>query len=288
MSRSASARAAGVAATATAAAVLLAACGSPSERSDDGGGEDGLTTLRVGATPVPHAEILEFVDENLAADAGLAIEVQEYTDYNQPNAALAEGDLDANYYQTVPFLEEYLAGNPDADLSWVSDVHVEAFGIYSAEIEDLADLPEGAQIGVPNDAANMARALDLLAAEDVITLAEDAGGTPSIDDIEDNPLDATITPVEAAQLPRSLQDLDAAVVNGNYALEAGLPESANALAWESSEDNPYANGLVVRSEDADSEAVATLDELLHSDEVRSFMEERWQGIVIPAEAAPSE
>jgi D-methionine transport system substrate-binding protein len=122
----------------------------------------------------------------------------------------------------------------------------------------------------------------------VITLAEDAGGTPSIDDIEDNPLDATITPVEAAQLPRSLQDLDAAVVNGNYALEAGLPESANALAWESSEDNPYANGLVVRSEDADSEAVATLDELLHSEEVRSFMEERWQGIVIPAEAAPSE
>ncbi|WP_304454166.1 MetQ/NlpA family ABC transporter substrate-binding protein [Nocardiopsis sp. YSL2] len=289
MIRSASARAAGVAATATAAAVLLAACGSPSERSEGGGdGGEGLTTLRIGATPVPHAEVLEFVDDNLAEDAGLSVEVVEYTDYNQPNAALAEGELDANYYQTVPFLEEYLEGNPEADLSWVSDVHVEAFGIYADEIDDLADLPEGAQIGVPNDAANMARALDLLAAEDVITLSEDAGGTPSIDDIDDNPLDVTVTPVEAAQLPRSLQDLDAAVVNGNYALEADLPETANALAWESSEDNPYANGLVVRSEDAGSEGVAALDELLHSDEVRAFMEERWQGIVIPAEGAPSE
>ncbi|RKS09935.1 D-methionine transport system substrate-binding protein [Nocardiopsis sp. Huas11] len=289
MIRSASTRAAGVAATVTAAALLLSACGSPSERGEGGGAdEEGLTTLRIGATPVPHAEILEFVDENLAADAGLSVEVVEYTDYNQPNAALAEGELDANYYQTVPFLEEYLEGNPDADLSWVSDVHVEAFGIYADEVDDLADLPEGAQIGVPNDAANMARALDLLAAEDVITLSEDAGGTPSVDDIEDSPLGVSVTPVEAAQLPRSLEDLDAAVVNGNYALEAGLPESANALAWESSEDNPYANGLVVRSEDAGSEDLATLDELLHSDEVRDFMEERWQGIVIPAEGTPSE
>ena len=282
-------RTAGAAALAAAA---LAACGSPSERAEQSTGEDGLTVLRVGATPTPHAEILQFIDENLAEDAGLRLEIVEYTDYNQPNAALAEGELDANYYQTGPFLEEYLAGNPDADLSYVSDVHLEAFGVYSQDITDLADLPDGAEIGVPNDASNMGRALRLLDDAGVITLAEDAGDSPTADDIEDDPLNVTITPVEAAQLPRSLQDLDAAVVNGNYALEADLPETANALAWEETEDNPYANGLVVRSQDAGAEDVVLLDDLLHSPEVRDFMEERWQGIVIPVggdqgEPAPS-
>ncbi|MEU0489589.1 MetQ/NlpA family ABC transporter substrate-binding protein [Nocardiopsis sp. NPDC006139] len=263
------------------AAAVLAACGSPSERAEEGTDAEGLTVLRVGATPTPHAEILQFIDENLAADAGLRLEIVEYTDYNQPNAALAEGELDANYYQTVPFLEEYLAGNPDADLSYVSDVHLEAFGIYSQDAADLEDLPEGAEIGVPNDTSNMGRALHLLADAGVITLAEDAGDSPGVDDIEDDPLNVTVTPVEAAQLPRSLQDLDAAVVNGNYALEADLPATANALAWEGTENNPYANGLVVRSEDAGAEDIVRLDELLHGPEVRDFMEERWQGIVIP-------
>ncbi|CAL9407003.1 Methionine-binding lipoprotein MetQ [Nocardiopsis dassonvillei] len=263
------------------AAAVLAACGSPSERAGEGTGDDGLTALRVGATPTPHAEILQFVDENLAADAGLRLEIVEYTDYNQPNAALAEGELDANYYQTVPFLEEYLAGNSGADLSYVSDVHLEAFGIYSEEVTDLADLPEGAEIGVPNDTSNMGRALHLLADAGVITLADDVEGPPTVDDIEDDPKNITVTPVEAAQLPRSLQDLDAAVVNGNYALEADLPSTANTLAWESTENNPYANGLVVRSEDAGAEDIVRLDELLHSPRVHEFMEERWQGIVIP-------
>ncbi|WP_306367057.1 MetQ/NlpA family ABC transporter substrate-binding protein [Nocardiopsis sp. CC223A] len=270
------------------AAAVLTACGSPSERAEEGTGAEGLTTLRVGATPTPHAEILQFIDENLAADAGLRLEIVEYTDYNQPNAALAEGELDANYYQTVPFLQEYLAGNADADLSYVSDVHLEAFGVYSEDVGDLADLPEGAEIGVPNDTSNMGRALHLLADADVITLADDAGGSPTVDDIEDDPLNVTLTPVEAAQLPRSLQDLDAAVVNGNYALEADLPTTANALAWEGIENNPYANGLVVRSEDADAEGIVRLDELLHSPEVRDFMEERWQGIVIPVGGDPAD
>jgi D-methionine transport system substrate-binding protein len=269
------------AAAAGAAAALLAACGSPSERAErETGGED-VTVLRIGATPTPHAEILEFVDENLAADAGLALDVVVYTDYNQPNAALAEGELDANYYQTLPFLEEYLQGNPDADLSYAGDVHLEAFGVYSRDLTDLADLPEGAQVGVPNDTSNMGRALELLDAEGVVTLADTGGRAPSVDDVEDNPLDVTVTPVEAAQLPRSLQDLDAAVVNGNYALEADLVSTANVLAWEETEDNPYANGLVVPTHDIGDEEIVRLDELLHSDEVRAFMEERWQGVVVP-------
>lgn len=264
-----------------AATVLLAGCGSPSERADEGGGDDDVVTLKVGATPMPHAEILEFVNDELAADAGLSIEVVEYTDYNQPNAALVEGELDANYYQTVPFLEEYQRSNTEADLEYVSNVHLEAFGLYSQEFSDLEELPEGAEIGVPNDVSNMGRALNLLDSHDVITLAEDAGDNATESDVEENPLDITLTPVEAAQLPRSLQDLDAAVVNGNYALEADLAESANALAWEETEGSVYGNGLVVRTEDADSEDIERLDELLHSPEVSDFMEERWQGVVIP-------
>jgi D-methionine transport system substrate-binding protein len=273
-------------AAAGATAVLLAGCASPSERAaDNGGGDDDVVTLRVGATPLPHAEILEFVNDELAAEVGLAVEVVEYTDYNQPNAALAEGELDANYYQTVPFLEEYLEGNPGTDLSYVSDVHLEAFGLYSQDVEDLDGLPEGAEIAVPNDSSNMDRAMRLLEAEDVVTLSEGTDGQVSDSDIEDNPLDVTITAVEAAQLPRSLEDVDAAVVNGNYALEADLTETANALAWEETEDSPYANGLVVRSEDAEAEDMVRLNELLHSQEVRDFMEERWQGIVIPVGGA---
>ena len=262
--------------------VLLAGCGSPGERAgESGGGDDDVVTLRVGATPVPHAEVLEFVDEELAAEAGLAIEVVEYTDYNQPNAALVEGELDANYYQTLPFLEEYLEGNTGADLSYLGDVHLEAFGLYSEDLQDLDDLPEGAEVAVPNDVSNLGRALNLLDEHEVITLAEGAGENAAESDIEDDPLDITFTQVEAAQLPRSLQDVDAAVVNGNYALEAGLAESANVLAWEETEGSLSGNGLVVRSEDAEAEDLVRLNELLYSPEVAEFMEERWQGVVIP-------
>ncbi|MFC3995722.1 MetQ/NlpA family ABC transporter substrate-binding protein [Nocardiopsis sediminis] len=262
----------------------VAACGSPSEQAQDDGGGGDRTTLRVGASPVPHAEILQFVQDELAADAGLNIEIVEFTDYNQPNAALTEGEIDANYFQNVPFLDEYLAANPDADLSWVANVHLEAFGLYSEDIEDIADLPDGAQVGIPNDPANLDRALKLLESQELITLDPEAGDTATENDVQDNPQDLELVPVEAAQLPRSLADVDAAVVNGNYALEADLPEAANALAWEDTEDNPYGNGLVVSAADADNEDIATLNELLHSDEVRTFIEEQWQGVVIPLDA----
>lgn len=269
------------AAVAAASTLLLAACGSPSERADQEDDEAGTTTLRVGATPLPHAEILEFVDEDLAADKGLSIQVVEYTDYNQPNTALTEGELEANYYQTVPFLEAYLEGNAEADLEYVGDVHLEAFGLYSDGAESLEGLSQGAEIGVPNDASNLGRALDLLAGEGVLDLDEGTGPVPGEQDIIGSDLDVEITPVEAAQLPRSLQDLDAAVVNGNYALEADLVESANVLAWEEAEGNPYANGPVVRSEDMESADVQALDELLHRTEVREFMEQTWDGVVVP-------
>ncbi|MDA0567354.1 MetQ/NlpA family ABC transporter substrate-binding protein [Streptomonospora sp. S1-112] len=269
---------------AAALAVGLSACGSPSEQAaeEDSGGGD-RTTVRVGATPVPHAEVLRFVQEELAADAGLDIEIVEFTDYNQPNAALAEGEIDANYFQTKPFLADYEDGNPDADLTWVSDVHLEAFGLYSETLEEVGGIERGAEIAVPSDASNMGRALNLLDAEGIITLAEGAGETAGEGDIEENPKDVELVPVDAAQLPRSLADVDAAVVNGNFALEAGLAESANALAWEETEGSPYGNGLVVPAGHEDDESIAKLDELLHSDEVRTFMEEEWDGVVLPLE-----
>ncbi|MDD6790824.1 MAG: MetQ/NlpA family ABC transporter substrate-binding protein, partial [Thermobifida fusca] len=148
-----------------------------------------------------------------------------------------------------------------------------------------ADLPEGAEIAVPNDAANLDRALRTLEAEGLITVDPEAGALATESDITDNPRGITVTPLEAAQLPRSLDDVDAAVVNGNYAIEANLTETANALAWEPS-DSPdyiekYANGLVVRAEDVDDPAIRTLSELLRSDEVREYIEQTWQGVVYP-------
>ncbi|QVQ54672.1 metal ABC transporter substrate-binding protein [Spiractinospora alimapuensis] len=261
----------------------LSACSSPSERADDGGADGDLTTLRVGATPVPQADILNFVQDNLAEDAGLNLDIVEYTDYNQPNAALVEGELDVNYYQHRPFLEEYLEGNDDADLTYVEDIHVEAFGLYSEGLEDLDDIEDGAEIGVPNDASNLGRALLLLEEKELITLDDDAGELATQNDIADNPRDLEIVPLEAPQLPRSLQDMDAAVVNGNFAIETDLAETANVLGFEDTEDNPYANGLVVNSGDADDPDIATLNDLLHSAEVRDYMEETWDGVVIPVQ-----
>jgi D-methionine transport system substrate-binding protein len=271
---------------AVALAATLAACGAPSETARNGGADqEGLTTLRVGVNPVPHGEILRYVQENLAADAGLNLEIVEIADYNQPNQQLAQGELNANYFQHRTFLEEWQKANPGDELVYVSDVHVERLGLYSRKHESSADLPEGAEIAVPNDAANLDRALRTLEAEGLITVDPEAGALATESDITDNPRGITVTPLEAAQLPRSLDDVDAAVVNGNYAIEANLTETANALAWEPS-DSPdyiekYANGLVVRAEDVDDPAIRTLSELLRSDEVREYIEQTWQGVVYP-------
>ncbi|RCV50238.1 MetQ/NlpA family ABC transporter substrate-binding protein [Marinitenerispora sediminis] len=273
---------------ATTLATSLAACGSPSENAAEGDSDNGdLATLRVGVNPVPHGDILRFVQENLAADAGLDLQIVEIADYNQPNPQLVAGELDANYFQHRTFLGEWQDANPDDQLVYVSDVHVERLGLYSSEYENVDDLPDGAEIAVPNDAANLDRALRTLEAEGLLTVDPDAGALATENDIQDNPKDITVTPLEAAQLPRSLGDVDAAVVNGNYAIEADLAANDNVLAWEpdSAEDyvENYANGLVVRAEDEDDPGVAQLAELLHSDEVRQYIEDTWQGVVYPVD-----
>src|SRR5690606_3306705 len=199
-----------------ASALALTACGADeaSEPTETNG------TVVVAATPVPHADILAFVADELAEDAGLTIEVEEFTDYVQPNEATADGSVDANFFQTEPYLEEYNQAN-GTDLVTVAPVHIEPLGLYSDKVDSVEAIPEGGQVAIPGDGSNGGRALALLADAGLITLAEDADPTfATEDDIAENPKDLEFVPLEAAQLARSLQDVDAAVINGNYALEA--------------------------------------------------------------------
>lgn len=266
------------------AALTLAACGDSADDSTDGAtpaAEGEVQTIVVGASPTPHAEILEFVQDNLAEDAGFTLDIVEYTDYVQPNVQLAEGELDANFFQHLPYYEAEVE-EKGYDFAHFEGVHIEPYGVYSDSVASLDELPDGAQVGVPNDPANQARALELLAAEGLFTLAEDVAD-PTIFDVADNPKNVELTELEAAQLVRSLQDFDAAVINGNYALEADLNPAEDAILLESGEGNPYANLLAVRAEDAENEAILALDEALHSEEVRGFITERWPaGEIIPA------
>ncbi|WP_369130710.1 MetQ/NlpA family ABC transporter substrate-binding protein [Modestobacter roseus] len=257
-------------------ALTLSACG---------GGDAELSAadepLQVGASPVPHAEILRYIDEELADDAGLDLEIVEFTDYVQPNTALDDGSIDANYFQTVPYLEEQEA-SAGYDFTALEPVHIEPLGLYSDTLTDLADLPDGATVAIPNDPTNAGRALELLAANDLITLADTGDSAPTALDVEGNPKNLQITEIEAAQLPRSLVDVDAAVINGNYAIDADLVPAEDALALEEAEGNPNANLLVVRAGTEDDERIQQLEELLHSDEVRTFIEDTYEGAVIPA------
>ncbi|MEE1650053.1 MetQ/NlpA family ABC transporter substrate-binding protein [Brachybacterium sp. J144] len=263
------------------AALALAACGAGG--SEGPTEEDGVTTIRIGASPAPHAQILTFVKDNLAADAGLALEITEYTDYQIPNQALADGDIDANFYQTPAFLEGQME-EKGFDFFAFEGVHVEPLGVYSETLTSLDELEDGAEVAIANDPTNRGRGLDLLAANGLITLADGVAPTSATTgDIAENPKNLQFTELEAAQIPRSLGDFAIAVINGNYALEAGLNPAEEALVIEAGEGNPNANMMVVRSADAENEALVALDGLLHSDEVRSFIEETYtDGSVIPA------
>ncbi len=264
---------------ATSASASAPASGSASASSSGAGGE--TTTIRVGATPVPHAEILRYVQDNLAAQAGLNIEIVEFTDYVQPNVALNDGQIDANFFQHVPYMEDF-AQQRGLNLTAVTPVHVEPLGIYSREIQDLSAVPDGAQVAIPNDAVNAGRSLQLMAANNLITLREGVGTAATVRDVEANPKNLDIRELEAAQLPRALDDADLAVINGNYALEADLTPSEDALVLEAGENNPYANVLAVVSGKETDANITKLSELLNSDQVRQFIEQQYRGSVIPA------
>jgi D-methionine transport system substrate-binding protein len=260
---------------------LFSGCEPPQTGAGDAEGEGGTTRLRVGATPVPHAEILRYVQDNLAAEAGLSLEIVEFTDYVQPNLALNDGQLDANFFQHVPYMEDF-SQERGLDLVAVAPVHIEPLGLYSRRVDDLGAVADGAQLAVPNDATNLGRALRLLEDNQLLQLRAGVGVEATPADIESNPRNLRLVELEAAQLPRALEDVEAAVINGNYAIETGLNPANDALALEEAEGNPYANVLAVVQGQQDNPAIQQLAALLTSEQVRDFINNQYQGAVIPA------
>src|SRR5690606_37049553 len=236
-------------------------------------------TISVAATAVPHAEILEFVKPALAKE-GVELKVKVFTDYVQPNVQVAEGRLDANFFQHQPYLDEFNASR-GTQLVSIAGVHVEPFGAYSSKIKTLAELPEGAQVVIPNDATNGGRALLLLQKAGVIKLKDGAGITATVKDIAENPKTIKVRELEAATLPRVLAQVDLARINTDYALEAGLNPTKDALVIEGAH-SPYVNILVTTSEQRDNAALQKLARALHSAEVKQFIADKYQGAVVPA------
>ena len=238
------------------------------------------TTLKVGASPTPHAEILAVV-KDLLAEEGITLEIVEFTDYIQPNLAVEEGEIDANYFQHITYMNNFNAEN-GTHLASVAEIHYEPFGLYAGTTAGLDELQDGATIGVPNDPTNGGRALLLLQEQGLITLKEDVGLEPTVLDIAENPHNYQIEELEAAQLPRSLDSLDLAVINGNYAIQAGL-NVADALAIESAEGTAgtaYVNVLAVAEDRVDDPAIQALADALKSDEVKTFIDETYGGAVV--------
>lgn len=243
-----------------------------------------MTVITVAASPTPHAEILAVAKEILA-EQGYDLQILEYTDYVQPNMVVDSGEVDANYFQHTPYLTTFNEEN-GTDLVSVGAVHYEPFGIFSDSITDLADVPDGATVIIPNDGSNETRALLLLQQEGLITLEDgvDASSNATVYDIVDNPKNLQITEMEAAQLANSLADVDLAVINGNYAMQAGLNAATDALAIEDASGDAaqtYANILVVKAGNEDNEAVQALYAALTSAEVGQYMVDTYEGAVVP-------
>ena len=266
----------GLAAVAT---LGLAACGGGSS-SDASDSSSDVVTLTVGATPSPHAKILTYINDNLAADAGIKLKIVEYTDYVQPNTALNDGDLDANFYQTVPYLEN-AEKQFGYDFEAGKGIHLEPLGVFSNKHKSLDELPDGGTIGIISDTANQSRALELLATQGLVSIPE-GGGDVNINNVT-KLKNFDFREVEGPQLVRSLDDFDYAVINGNFAQEGGKSISGDALVVESPVNNPAVNVLVWKGDSKKADAIAKLDKLLHSDEVKQYIEQTWSdGSVIPA------
>lgn len=261
----------------------LAACGGDTtDASTDDTAQTGETvTLKVGATPAPHQEILEQVVDNLA-EQGITLEIVPYTDYNTPNTAVEEGENDANYFQHITYMNNYNKDN-GTHLASVAEVHYEPFGLYAGKTASIADLPDGAQIAVPNDATNEARALLLLQQEGLIKLADGVGINATKLDIKENKKNLEILELEAAQIPTRLKDVDLAVINGNYAIDAGL-KVADALAVESKDGDAataYVNVVAVKEGNEKNEAIQALVKALKSDTIRDYINNTYGGAVVP-------
>lgn len=274
------------ASAALALSLVLAGCGSSDSSSTagsstpaDGSSAASTVTLTVGASPSPHAEILNDVVKPLLAQQGIELVVQEFDDYIIPNTSLEAGDLDANFFQHTPYLEEFNAEN-GTHLAVGAEVHFETMAIYPGKTASLEELPDGGTIAVPNDTSNEARALQLLAAQGLITLKDGVGLEATVADIVENPKNIQIEEVVAAQIPNLLADVDLGVINGNYALGAGIADTAIAKEDAGSEAaQTYPNVLAIREGD-DRPEIQALIEAMNSPEVKSYIEETYQGTVL--------
>lgn len=234
-------------------------------------------TITVGATPVPHAEILEFVKADLANE-GFELVVKEFNDYVQPNLATDSGELDANFFQHIPYLEEFNKNKGTALVSVVG-IHLEPMGVYSRKHSSFTIVSDGVSIAVPNDPTNESRALDIIAKTGVVTFKESALKTPL--DIVSNPKNIVFKELEAAQMPRALDDTDFAVINSNFAMAVGLKPTEDSLVMED-KSSPYVNVLVVKAGNEESVKTKALIKALQSEKVKAFIAEKYQGAVVPA------
>lgn len=267
-----------LAALMTAACLVFGGCG--------GGGSQGAAPasggkhLKVGATAVPHAEILAEVKPILAKD-GIELEVIEFSDYVQPNLALNDKELDANFFQHEPYLLDFVAEHKEVKLKNAAGIHIEPMGIYSKKIKDLKDLPNGATVAVPNDPTNEGRALLLLQKAGLLKLKDGVKEKATPQDIAENPKNISLKEIEAAQVPRTLDDVDAAVINTNFAMTVNLVPTKDALFIEDS-TSPYVNIIAVREGDENRPEIQALIKAVKSDAVKKFLEEKYKGAVVPA------
>ncbi|MFI8366854.1 MetQ/NlpA family ABC transporter substrate-binding protein [Streptomyces sp. NPDC085466] len=267
-------------ASVTALALGLTACGTASDPASAKDGASADKPLVVAASPTPHADILKFVQDNLAAKEGLKLEVKEFTDYVLPNTATQSGQVDANFFQHKPYLDDFNKKN-DTTIVPVVNVHLEPLGLYSKSLKSVKDIKAGQTVAVPNDTTNGGRALHLLADNGLITLKDGVGTDAKLSDITDKK-GLEFKELEAATVPRALNDVDAAVINGNYAIEADLSPAKDALVLEKAEGNPYANFLAVKEGNEKDARVQKLVKLLNSPEVKKYIEDTYKGSVIPA------
>ena len=264
----------------------LTACGSSgtTETADDADSGDTTetVTLKVAASPTPHAEILEQV-KPILAEQGIDLVITEYGDYIVPNTAVDEGDEDANYFQHTPYLEQFNAEN-GTDLVSVGKIHYEPMGIYAGKTASLEELPDGATIAVPNDATNEARALQLLAAQGLIEIDPEAGLNATPNDITSNPKNLEFTELDAAMIPNTIEEFDLNVIYSNYALQAGLNPAEDALASEDAASDAaqtYANLVAVKAGHENDPAIVALVDALHSEEIQEFINTTYAGSVLP-------
>jgi D-methionine transport system substrate-binding protein len=261
--------------------VAVVGCGKTAPTSTPAAGEKKEVTLKVGATPVPHAEILEAVKPILAKE-GIKLEIKEFSDYVQPNMALDSNQLDANFFQHIPYLETF---NKDKGLhlTYIAKVHIEPMGVYSKQVKDLKDLKDGATVAIPNDPSQVGRSLALLQKAGILKLKEGVGVKGTVQDIAENPKNLKVVELDAPQLPRVLDDakIAAAVINTNFALQANLNPVKDSIYLEDKE-SPYVNVLAVREADKTNEALQKLAKALNSPEIKKFIEDKYKGAVVPA------